>query len=60
MIKGEVSDRLLCVENRLGRFKIATEYHSTQSGAWTEPVTSPEVTAEVVKEGTGFPALQSP
>jgi len=48
------------VENRLGRFKISAEYHSTQSGAWNGTITSPEVTVDVVNKGSGFTALQSP
>jgi len=48
------------VENRLGRFKLSAEYHSTQSGAWTGTVTSPEATVDVVNKGSGFTALQSP
>lgn len=48
------------VENRLGRFKVSAEYHSTQSGAWNGTITGPEVTVEVVNKGSGFTALQSP
>lgn len=48
------------VENRVGRFKLSAEYHSTQSGAWNGTATSSKVTVDVVNKGNGFTALQSP
>lgn len=48
------------LENRLGRFKLTAEYHSTQQGAWNGTATSPEVTVDVVNKGSGIAALQNP
>lgn len=48
------------MENRLVRFKVSAEYHSTQSGAWNGIATSGKITVDVVNKGSGLDPLKAP